>query len=124
MPLGSVAAMNESLDNDYDGVDIEVALYVGNPAAGGVEINSTDCPGYTRYESVSGEREAAAGGVKRLCVAEFTASAAWDDEPDYCQVFIGADAWDFMPLDDFSVPGAGTVEKPVDVFHADATEEA
>ena len=118
--------MNTSLDNDYDGVDIEVALFLGNPAAGGVEILEADCPGYARYESDSAERVAASGGVKRLCVAEFTAEAAWDDEPDYVQVYAadGTTAWDYMPLDEFVVLGAGVVTKPVDVFYGDATEEA
>lgn len=124
MPLRDVEAMNADLDSNYDGVDIEVALFVGNPAAGGVEANPTNCPGYVRFASPDTDREVAADGAKKLCDATFDASAAWTDDIDYVQVFIGSVGWDYMPLDAFDVPGAGTISKPVIVFWGDAVEEA
>ena len=124
MPLRDEAAQNASLDNDYDGMAVQVALFVGDPSNGGTEIDDTDCPGYARYVSATSERGAAAGGKKTICLAEFTASAAWALEPTHYQIFddaTGLVGWDNAPLDEaLEVTDAGSPQVLVTVFYDDA----
>lgn len=121
MPLRDVEAMNTSLDNDYDGVDVDVALFVGDPNNGGVEVTDADCPGYVRYASDSSERVAAAAGRKRICTAVYTASAAWTLEPTHFQIFVGSVGWDNAALSEpLEVTGSGSPDVLVDVFYDDS----
>lgn len=121
MPLLDDDAMDTSLDNDYDGIDVDVALFVGDPMNGGVEVTNVDCPGYTRFASDASERVASAAGRKRICAATFTASAAWALSPTHYQIYVGSVGWDNAPLDEpLDVTGAGSPEVLVDVFYDDS----
>lgn len=121
MPLLDVAAMNTSLDNDYDALDVEVALFVGDPNNGGVEVTDVDCPGYVRFDSPFADRSAAANGRKRICAATFTADSAWALEPTHYQLFAGSVGWDNGGLSEpLEVTGAGEPVVLVDVFYDDS----
>jgi hypothetical protein len=124
MPLRDVAAMNTSLDNDYDALDVVVALFVGDPSNGGEEVTDADCPGYVRYSSPDSERSAAAAGRKRICLATYTADDEWALEPTHYQIFdaaTGLVGWDNAPLDEpLEVTAAGEPEVAVTVFYDDS----
>lgn len=128
MPLRDDTAQDTSLDNDYDAMDVQVALFVGDPSNGGAEVTDTDCPGYERYVSTTADREASAGGKKRICTAEFTATDAWTVEPTHFQIFddaTGLVGWDNASLDvPLEVTDAGALSVAVDVFYDDAVPTA
>lgn len=117
--LGSVAAMNASLDNDYGSArgsnapdNLELALFVSDPDAGGLEMTSTG--GYARSGPVASATAfptAASGGAKTSIGWDFgTSSAAWDDVAGFFVIFDAdsGDAWDSGPLPvPVSVNGSG-----------------
>lgn len=103
MPIRDIAAQNLSLDNDY-GVtrgpnapdSHQVALFVTNPALGGVEVSG---PGYARVTLNSDGWAAAVDGAKTVTVTFPNPTGAWT-QATYWGLYdpVGADWWDCAPL--------------------------
>lgn len=142
MPLASVAAMRKSLDNDYGSdhgpnspTSFELALFTGDPTidpgdGGGVELNSTDCPGYARVAIAHADFEpATVDAVKDLTdLAQFpNATGPWDLTARYFVYFDATtdDMWEFGELDEeieITVAGVGpAIATPI--YYAEAVEE-
>lgn len=104
MPFVDIAAQNKSLDNDYGsghgaGVPAShaLALFVGDPRFGGVELVGN---GYVRATILAAAWAAAVGGIKTtIAPVQFAASTGeWDEATHWA--LIGADGltWDAGPL--------------------------
>jgi hypothetical protein len=130
MPLGSVAAMNASLDNDYGttrgphaAASHELALFAGDPLDSGVEIVGN---GYARVTVLPAAWLAADEGQKSTAAAvQFpNATDEWDETVTHFALFDHADhvtMWDSAPLDepvDVTAAGAGPAVIPT-IFYAD-----
>lgn len=128
MPILSVDKMNVSLDNDYDAVEVEVALFVGDPSLDGVELDSVDNPGYARTSIPVGGWDAAEGGAKSAAaVVQFPAATGeWLDEATHWALFEpgDVDGWDYGVLSEpLVVSGAGDgPQVAVTVFYDDSVE--
>lgn len=97
MTLGSVAARNRLLDDCYgDGhapgepATHYLALFVGDPTAAGVELDTTNCPGYTRLPIANTNASwAGATNGSKTTSADLTMAAAtgpWSQQPDYMAI--------------------------------------
>lgn len=121
MPIRDVAAMNASLNNDY-GVSTgpnapashECALFNGDPLideadGGGVELNSTDCPGYARVLLSQAGWPAAVDGVKSRLVTFPDATGEWSvGATHWALIATGEVFWDCGEIPDpLEVTGAG-----------------
>lgn len=130
MPLGSVTAMNASLDNDYgttrgpNAADShELALFAGDPLDGGTEIVGN---GYARVEILPADWAGSADAQKStISVAQFPdATDEWSETVTHFALIDGADSvtlWDSAPLDepiDVTAAGPGPAVLPT-VFYAD-----
>lgn len=108
MSLRSAAA-EASLDMSY-GDDrgtlapdfLEIALYSGDPAFDGVEVNDTDCPGYARITVPNDNTtwNPAANGEKSSVILTFPATAQWTVAPNYVQIYDDdtGQPWDSVEL--------------------------
>ena len=121
MSLVSVAARNASLAMSYGAgkgssapSQLEVALFHGDPANGGVELDSDG--GYARVvvdnDGTTWPDAPADGAVTSSAISFATATGAWSDTADCFQIYDAStgDAWDSGRLsDEVSVDTAGTV---------------
>ena len=131
MPLGSVTAMNKSLDNDYGttrgpnaAASHQVALFAGDPLEGGVEATTGTCPGYARVALTNGAAwGASVDGIKStVAPVQFpNATAEWTDTLTHFALYDGATLWDCAPLDepiDVTASGAGPAVL-LSIFYSD-----
>lgn len=117
----SIAAMNSSLDNDYGATHgpnspstWQLALFVGNPEileaeGGGVELNSTDDPGYARTTVSHTDFPAAVDGIKTFTVIFPNSTGEWEHSPTHWALIAsGESIWDTGELDqEYDITGAG-----------------
>lgn len=80
MPILSVEAQGESIDNDYTTRDCELELWDGDPEeAGSAELDPVDCPGYAPAAVPASAWPVAVDGLKVSDVIQFPdATAAWE----------------------------------------------
>lgn len=99
------ASLNMSYGDDRGPLapdTLEIALYSGDPAFDGVELNDTDCPGYARL-TVANDNTTwlpAADGEKRSVLLTFPATDQWTRAATYVQIYdAGSDQpWDSSEL--------------------------
>jgi hypothetical protein len=120
MALLDTAAQNASLDNDYGATKgpnaaaaHQLALFAGDPQAGGVELDNT-VGGYARVTITNNGTNwpAASGGAKTATFQAYAASTdAWSAVATHWVLFDAADGttrWDSGRLDTaISVDGPG-----------------
>jgi hypothetical protein len=103
MPIGTVAAMNASLDANYGPTRAAglpsshtLGLFFGDPLVGGVEISGF---GYARPTVLATDWLTAAGGFKSTHPIQFAApTGAWPEAPTHWALFDGDTMWDTAPL--------------------------
>lgn len=128
MPLLSVEAMNESLDNDYAVNDHELVLFFEDPslAADPLDVELVSTGGYARVTIAASDWAAAANGQKTTTdwVQFPSTTAEWPEAATYFGLWDTVESiWrDFGP---FASPlevtgvGAGPLVSP-SVFYDDA----
>ena len=125
----SQSAREKSLANDFgpthganSPTQFLLALYTGHPEFGGVELNSTDCPGYAR-PTINNTAFALVDGRFEVEVTPANATGAWTQVADYA-VLLNAttptEAWDYAPIQRVQVNAAGPLTPIVfTVFYSD-----
>ena len=120
-PLSSTARA-KSLANDFGptrGVNsptqFQVALYDESPEFGGVELDTTSCPGYAR-PTINNADFAADGETFVIEVLPASPTGAWTKTAKYAVLLNAADTtevWDFLPINQVRVSSAGPFPMPL-----------
>lgn len=102
-----------------------VALLVGVPGFGGVELDDGQCPGYVRVEIDNDDFIVGTDGLVSISVPIGDATGPWLQVADTAALLDAADPsemWDYVPIERVRVTAAGPVN-PV-IFTVNYADDA
>lgn len=121
MPLQTTEAADFYLDLMHSvapGTVVEHVFLDGDPDLGGVELNATDCPGYTPYLITDWASFwlPASGGLKTSNPFQHAdATDAWDTAAEFEGLKVDGVIWDAMPLTEAIAPDQAGPFQPVQI---------
>lgn len=123
MPLQTTEAADLFLDRMWattPGALVEVGLLNGDPDLGGVELNTTDCPGYARYSVTAAGYGSfwlpSSGGLKSSNLFNYAdATGPWDDAAEWEGIWVDGVLWDAAPLVEAVAPSEAGPFAPVQI---------